>query len=334
MKNFFISYNKADKEWAQWLDWQLRSKGYGTFTQFGDIPWGSNFVARMDEGLREAERIILLLSPDFLSSGYTEAEWTTMFTRDPTGSKRLLLPIRVRECELKGLLAARVYLDLWDQDEPGATSMLAGGLSSLDVTPAPSNAENAGTAPPFPYLHYDYIVQFCEPDGLRVQGLASQLESQQKRIWRDVWNTSPGSPVRKNNPPASLRFGCWVVCAGDATPIDWTRIQIQDTLRRQRQEPELKVIPVLFGSGSDALRQKFSEEIFFWADSSNAVHLLLAAANGTNMSGQEWPPAVADPYEVFLQKLQKLAPLLNPAVVQQAQLDLIKDLQKATYGGR
>jgi|SRR5215469_13597385 len=95
VKNFFISYNKADREWAQWLDWFVRSKGLTTFTQFNDIPWGSNFVSRMDEGLKQAERLILVLSPDFLSSVFTEAEWTTIFAKDPDGSKRLMLPIRL-----------------------------------------------------------------------------------------------------------------------------------------------------------------------------------------------------------------------------------------------
>src|SRR5690348_17084134 len=127
MKTFFISYNKADKEWAQWIDWALRSRGYTTFIQSSDILWGSNFVAMMDEGLKEAERLIMVLSPDFLSSGFTESEWTVVFKRDPTGAKGLLLPVRVREVEVRGLLEPRIYLDLVDEDEAGATQALAIG---------------------------------------------------------------------------------------------------------------------------------------------------------------------------------------------------------------
>jgi hypothetical protein len=28
MKNFFISYNSADNQWAQWIAWQLEEAGY------------------------------------------------------------------------------------------------------------------------------------------------------------------------------------------------------------------------------------------------------------------------------------------------------------------
>ncbi len=29
-KDFFISYNKADREWAEWIAWQLEEEGYTT----------------------------------------------------------------------------------------------------------------------------------------------------------------------------------------------------------------------------------------------------------------------------------------------------------------
>jgi hypothetical protein len=28
LKNFFISYNSADNQWAQWITWQLEEAGY------------------------------------------------------------------------------------------------------------------------------------------------------------------------------------------------------------------------------------------------------------------------------------------------------------------
>jgi hypothetical protein len=29
-KDFFISYNKADRRWAEWIAWQLEETGYTT----------------------------------------------------------------------------------------------------------------------------------------------------------------------------------------------------------------------------------------------------------------------------------------------------------------
>jgi hypothetical protein len=30
MKDFFISYNKTDRQWAEWIAWQLEGAGYTT----------------------------------------------------------------------------------------------------------------------------------------------------------------------------------------------------------------------------------------------------------------------------------------------------------------
>jgi hypothetical protein len=331
MKNFFISYNKADKEWAQWLDWLLRSRGYSTFTQFGDIPWGSNFVARMDEGLKEAERLIMVLSPDFLSSGFTESEWTVAFAKDPDGKKGLLLPVRVRECELTGLLAPRVYLDLWELDEVGATNALANGLTKLTPPPAGAGEIASGSLPPFPYLQYDFLIEYCDSEADRVEPLASALESQQKKVWRDSWKLADGTLVRRKNRPASLRFGCQVVCAGDASPDGWVRAEIENALNQQRSAPSLKFVPVVFGGSLAALKQAYSD-ILFWADGSNAIRLLTAAATETKLSPQNPVAEKVDQIVVYLENLQRIKPFLDPAIAQQAQLDAIAELRKATYG--
>lgn len=42
MKNFFISYNSADSQWAQWIAWQLEEAGYTTVIQAWDFRPGSN----------------------------------------------------------------------------------------------------------------------------------------------------------------------------------------------------------------------------------------------------------------------------------------------------
>ncbi len=41
-KDFFISYNKADRPWAEWMAWQLEAEGYTTVLQAWDFLPGSN----------------------------------------------------------------------------------------------------------------------------------------------------------------------------------------------------------------------------------------------------------------------------------------------------
>ena len=55
MKDFFISYTKADQSWAEWIAWQLESEGYTTVIQVWDFHAGSNFVSEMQQAAAETK---------------------------------------------------------------------------------------------------------------------------------------------------------------------------------------------------------------------------------------------------------------------------------------
>ena len=139
MKDLFISYNSADRTWAEWIAWQLEEAGYTTVFQAWDFRPGSNFVLEMQRAATEAERTIAVLSPDYLSALFTHPEWAAAFAQDPRGEKGTLLPVRVRECELKGLLPQIIYIDLVGLEEVSAWEELLDGVRRERAKP---------TAPP------------------------------------------------------------------------------------------------------------------------------------------------------------------------------------------
>lgn len=121
-KDFFVSYNKADRQWAEWIAWELEAAGYGVIIQAWDF--AGNFVLEMDRAHREAARTVAVLSPDYLEAMYTKPEWAARFAQDPTGRDDRLIPVRVREVELEGLLAQIVYVDLLGLSEAEASERL------------------------------------------------------------------------------------------------------------------------------------------------------------------------------------------------------------------
>lgn len=143
-KDFFISYNGADHQWAEWIAWQLEKAGYSTFIQAWDFRPGSNFVLEMQNAAEQADRTIAVLSPSYIKALYTHPEWAAAFACDPTGSKRKLLPVRVRPCELTGLLSQIVYIDLVGLRAEEACDKL---LKEVDF-----NRPKPGIAPGFPGL--------------------------------------------------------------------------------------------------------------------------------------------------------------------------------------
>lgn len=126
--DFFISYNRLDQHWGEWIAWQLEDAGFSVLIQSWDFRPGSNFILELQKAATEAERTIIVLSKDYLDDLYTQPEWAAAFAQDPTGSKRILLPVRVHPCELKGLLYPLVYIDLVGQEEVIAQQRLLEGI--------------------------------------------------------------------------------------------------------------------------------------------------------------------------------------------------------------
>ena len=135
-KDFFISYNKADGVWAEWMAWQLEEAGHTTVLQAWDFRPGSNFVLSMDRAAREAERIIAVLSPNYLDAKFTQPEWASFFRKDPTGEAGLVVPVRVGQCDVDGLLGPIIYIDLVGQTEEDARRALLAGLERGRAKPA------------------------------------------------------------------------------------------------------------------------------------------------------------------------------------------------------
>src|SRR5436190_18840757 len=127
-KDFFISYNKADREWAEWIAQQLEQVGkYSVVIQAWDFRPGGNFVLDMHCALQTCDRTIAVFSPDYLTSVFTAPEWSAAFGEDSTGFKQKLVPVRVHDCKLDGLLANIVYIDLLNLNaEKAGKALLAG----------------------------------------------------------------------------------------------------------------------------------------------------------------------------------------------------------------
>jgi tetratricopeptide (TPR) repeat protein len=132
-KDFLISYNKADKQWAKWIAAILEAEGYTCIIQAWDFKPGENFVLDMHKALINSERFIAVLSQDYLDSLYCQAEWAAAFIKDPNSEKRLFIPVRVADIEPEGLLAAIIYIDLFGTDEEMAEQRLINGVDVKDI---------------------------------------------------------------------------------------------------------------------------------------------------------------------------------------------------------
>lgn len=145
----FVSYNHQDQKWAEWISWKLEESGHEVIIQAWDFRAGTNFVLQMHKASSEADRVLLVLSPEFLDSGFTAAEWAAAFAKDPSGNVGFLLPVRVRPCNPVGLLGQIIYLDLVGLSQEVASASLIAAIDGARRKPQ--------LAPQFPIEHRDII---------------------------------------------------------------------------------------------------------------------------------------------------------------------------------
>jgi hypothetical protein len=153
----FISYNRADRDWAEWIAGAIESAGYEPIVQAWHFRPGENFVLRMQEAAAQTDFTIAVLSDTYLKSEYTQPEWAATFAQDPTGKKRKLIPVRVAACSLTGMLVPIVHIDLIGLDEPDAKRALLDGLKPSGKPAEPprfpgKRAESAISSAPFPHV--------------------------------------------------------------------------------------------------------------------------------------------------------------------------------------
>lgn len=129
-RDFFVSYNSADKAWAEWIAWILEERGYTVKIQAWDFLPGNNFVLEMDDAAAGCTRTIAVLSDDYLAAKYTHPEWAAAFKQDPQSQESGLIPIRVGECKPEGLLGQINYIDIVGKAEGDAERSIVEGIAA------------------------------------------------------------------------------------------------------------------------------------------------------------------------------------------------------------
>jgi hypothetical protein len=132
---FFVSFNSADRGWGEWIAKELEDAGKTAIYQHWDFRPGSNFVLEMDRATRLADRLIAVLSESYLKALFTQPEWAAYFASDPTGAGRKIVPVRVQECNVDGLLKPLVYIDLVGCEEAECRKRLHDGVKEDRAKP-------------------------------------------------------------------------------------------------------------------------------------------------------------------------------------------------------
>lgn len=152
--DFFVSYAKDDRVWAEWVAWTLEAAGYRVLIQAWDMVPGTNWVFTVQEGMRRAERTIAVASGAYLRSEWAQLEALGAVHRDPSGRDRRLLVARIEDCRPEGPLGMITRIDIFGLPERDARRALLDGVARAirgrGKPPAAGSFPGRGRAARFP----------------------------------------------------------------------------------------------------------------------------------------------------------------------------------------
>lgn len=110
----FVSYNKAQEEWAEQLAVELDKRGFRVWFAKWTIRGGEVSSKAMRLGVEQSRHVVAVFSDEFLKSDWTDFELSIAILLDPSNKARKILPLVHTKCEPPRELARLSWIDFSD----------------------------------------------------------------------------------------------------------------------------------------------------------------------------------------------------------------------------
>jgi|GEM_PF-1071719 len=102
MLDVFLCHTGADKPWVEAFAAKLEAeaihgRNLTVFFDKWDIDYGENILSRIEDGLKRARFLAVVMSPAFARAEWPRLEWQSQVHDDPTGKRGRILPIVLHE---------------------------------------------------------------------------------------------------------------------------------------------------------------------------------------------------------------------------------------------
>jgi TIR domain len=318
-RDFFVSFNKADRGWATWIAWVLEEAGYSVF--FQDWDFRGSFIEQMHQASLRTERTLVVLSEHYLRSEYARSEAWAALARDPVGREDRVITIKIGPTENFGLFSHFGYLDLTASAEADAERLLIErAKQSIDLTYRSKPATRPhfpGQVPKKPYFPGKPItfLSNSHEDAPWMEALARRLKDECAfQVWWNKWVLGPEKGRHQTMARGLEQVASCVVFIGAKTPSEWLQEKIEHALDLQAQNSDFKFVPVLLPGSNPNVIPEFPS-LQTWADFRDgqdqeyAFHVLRQVIRGESVG--RWPQSggITSSFGKFRRYEQKITEL-------------------------
>src|SRR5258708_3494375 len=111
MTKIFMSYSRQDIDFVRRLASSLDDLGVELWLDIEDIPAGMKWSTAITQGLRLSDLMILVISPESMTSTTVEDEWQYFIDK-----KKPIIPILLRPAKIHFQLSRIQYIDFSNQE--------------------------------------------------------------------------------------------------------------------------------------------------------------------------------------------------------------------------
>lgn len=124
MAAVFISHRGSDAVRSRDLAEVIRAAGHDVWLDEWKITPGDSIIARIEEGLQNADFIVLCLSADGVTAPWVSREWMSTLARQLEGHNVKVVPVQLSGGQLPAILADIKVADLAASWDTGVTALL------------------------------------------------------------------------------------------------------------------------------------------------------------------------------------------------------------------
>jgi hypothetical protein len=149
MAKIFLSHSSKDKDFVRRLATDLAEMGHTPWRDEEQIKAGDSIVRAIDEAVRSADYVVIVLSSNSVQSSWFATEWEAKLWQEINQRRTMVIPALIDDCEIPALLKPKRYADFRKSYGKGlvelmggiAPSLLSSGSESTEIAPKKGSRE-------------------------------------------------------------------------------------------------------------------------------------------------------------------------------------------------
>jgi hypothetical protein len=122
--NVFLSHSHEDQIYTDKIAIALKQAGHNVWYDNWDLNPGDNIITKIDEGLKSADVLILVVSDNSLNSEWVKKEFSAIAFSEISKGSRRIIPVLIDKSSVPSYLASYLYIDFTTDFEQGLKELI------------------------------------------------------------------------------------------------------------------------------------------------------------------------------------------------------------------